>query len=416
MKICQVSAFFAPHTGGSERYAYELSKYIAQRGHEVHVYTSRLSKSDQAYEEKDGICIHRFVTPRVMWGINPLSVMMQGFLDEEFDVIHAHSYIFASSNQAALARLLRKTPLMLHLHGGIDAAIPPAGFSDRFKIYFKRAVYDKSIGRFTMGAADMVASVSKKDLQLAGQKFGVGRGRLRWIPNAVDTTRFHNGTHIGNWSQFPVEYANYRDGGNGDGYKLKDGSGNGDPAALGDYRTVVFIGRLEHWKGIMTFLKVAERITKHVKDVEFIVIGGGSLLSGLLGSGKFSNGRIRILGPMPHEKIAEILQKCEMMVLPSFMEGLPTVCLESLASEVPIVASNVGGVSEVVIENETGLLIPPGDVELCTKKVETLLKDEDLRLRMGRRGRVLVEQYYTWDRVTSRVQDAYQSLVSDNLT
>src|SRR5712692_10161330 len=113
----------------------------------------------------------------------------------------------------------------------------------------------------------------------------------------------------------------------------------------------------------MTFLKMAERVTKMVRDVEFIAVGGGSLLPSLKESGRYNGGRIRLLGQMPHERIAGILQKCTMLVLPSYMEGLPTVCLESLASEVPVVASAVGGVSEVVINNQTGLLIEPGDVD-----------------------------------------------------
>ncbi len=332
---------------------------------------------------------------------------MQGFMDEEFDVIHAHSYIFASSNQAALTRLFRRTPLMLHLHGGIDASVPPGGFSDRFKIHFKKAVYDRSIGKMTMAAADVVASVSKKDLELAEEYFGVPHEKLSWIPNAVDTVDFHNGTHDVSGRGFYEDKSGLIRERYATGPRVSRENGAELP---GESRTVAFIGRLEHWKGIMTFLRMAARISKMVRDVEFIAVGGGSLLAPLRESGRYEGRRIRLLGQIPHERIAGILQKCAMLVLPSYMEGLPTVCLESLASEVPVVASAVGGVSEVVINNQTGLLIQPGDVDSCTERVQFLLDDDGLRMEMGRKGRELIERYYTWNKVTDRVEDTYHGL------
>jgi glycosyltransferase involved in cell wall biosynthesis len=100
------------------------------------------------------------------------------------------------------------------------------------------------------------------------------------------------------------------------------------------------------------------------------------------------------------------------LILPSFIEGLPTVCLEALASGVPVVASNIGGTSEVVIEGETGYLRPPHDLESMSDCVVKLLRDDNLRNRMGQAGRKLVEDGYSWERIAELTEQLYERVAS----
>ena len=85
---------------------------------------------------------------------------------------------------------------------------------------------------------------------------------------------------------------------------------------------------------------------------------------------------VRFLGDVDHETVASLLRSTSVLILPSFVEGLPTVCLEALASGVPVVASSVGGTSEVVIEGKTGYLRPPDDLESMSECVVKLLRDD----------------------------------------
>ena len=117
-----------------------------------------------------------------------------------------------------------------------------------------------------------------------------------------------------------------------------------------------------------------------------------------------------IFGLVPHEKIPTILSKTSVLVLPSYTEGLPTVCLEALASEVPIVASNVGGISEVVLDGETGYLVSQITPHLFAEKVLKLLANEPLRNKMGKRGRKLVEQFYNWNYVIEKTEKIYETI------
>ena len=173
---------------------------------------------------------------------------------------------------------------------------------------------------------------------------------------------------------------------------------------------VVFIGRLEPWKGIEVFLEVAKLIKKERGDVTFSIVGDGSLRNYVETTAHSLNGKV--FGLVPHERIPNILSEASILVLPSYTEGLPTVCLEALAAEVPVVASNVGGTPEVVLDGETGYLIPPGNAHLCAEKVLRLLANENLRNKMGKRGRSLVEQFYTWNKIVEKTERIYE-LIGD---
>ena len=121
---------------------------------------------------------------------------------------------------------------------------------------------------------------------------------------------------------------------------------------------------------------------------------------------------VRFLGDVDHETVASLLRSTSVLILPSFVEGLPTVCLEALASGVPVVASNIGGTSEVVIEGSTGYLRPPDDLASMSDCVVKLLRDDHLRTRMGEAGRKLVEEAYSWQRIAELTERLYERVAS----
>lgn len=357
-----------PRTGGSEWYCQQLSKRLAERGHEVHVFTSMLDKTTPFNEEKDGFHIHRYPCAGIIWRVNPATFITHRLMNDKADVIHAHSYIFLTSNQVALTKKLTGVPFLLHLHGGIDWAPPTGNLSTHLLFHIKKRLYDPTLGKWTVQMADAVASVSKRDIELAKKLWGIDAKTIQWIPNAVDTDGF-NRDHCD------------------------------DPL------NVVFVGRLEAWKGVQVFLEVAKLVREERDDVDFSIVGDGSLMKYVR-----NNDHVKILGQVPHKMIPAIFSKASVLVLPSYMEGLSTVCLEALAAEVPVVASNVGGSPEVVINGETGYLFPPGNVHLCAEKILRLLADERLRRRLGRRGRSLVERSYTWEKVVEKTERLYQTI------
>jgi glycosyltransferase involved in cell wall biosynthesis len=322
------------------------------------------------------VAVHTRPALGVAFGVNPMVYVLPDLLRSDADVIHAHSYIYTTSNQAAIAARIRRRPFVLHMHG---ATYFRHGIADRktsSALFLKEKLYDKTIGRWTIGCADAIAAVSAFDMQQCRQTFDVSPDRLHLIPNAVDVEIFHP----------PV------------------GDGDRPP-------TVTFLGRLEQWKGANSFIQIARKVLHEVPEATFQMVGDGPLRHKLMMDARDLNGNIRFLGEVDHDRTPELLRQSSLLLLPSFIEGLPTSCLEALASGTAVVASDTGGVSEIIHDGETGFLCPRGNLDAFADRVVLLLRNPDLASRLGRNGRALVEDLYSWTRVAEVTERLYDSLV-----
>ena len=103
-------------------------------------------------------------------------------------------------------------------------------------------------------------------------------------------------------------------------------------------------------------------------------------------------------GRLQLREVAERLRDSDVLLVPSLMEGLPTVVLEALASGVPVVATDCGGVSEAMTDGREGLLVAPRDAEALARALERLWRDPALRARMGEAGRETATSRFELDR------------------
>ncbi len=132
------------------------------------------------------------------------------------------------------------------------------------------------------------------------------------------------------------------------------------PLELTQGLRLVFIGRLDPVKGVPVLFEALELVSNERDDITLRIIGGGSLKEDLEERAKFLNG-VEFLGYLSQQEVAREIEKADALVLPSFAEGLPVVYMEALASARPAIATDVAGVSELIVNDETGLLIKPGD-------------------------------------------------------
>jgi len=360
MKIGIISAFWGPaYPTGSGIYAYEIARRLAQ-DHEVHVFTSKLGNLKEVQPEK--FKLHVLRTYGLVWNMNPLVNVFTKLLRCSFDIIHVNSYIFFASNAAAFSRLLKKFKYVLHFHGGLNYC----GAPQRARLWIKENIYDRTVGLATVKFADAVLSVSKSDIPIIKKKFKVNAS---WCPIGVCTNKF----------------------------KFNKPSS----------RTVVYVGKLEKWKGAHLLLDIFEKVYDACSDVDFLVVGKGSLTK------KLANSKLplKIVGHVNHNLMPQIYSKAAITILPSFMEGLPTVCLESLASGVPVVASEVGDTPEIVLDGKTGFIVRPGDVKSFAEKIRILLEDKKLRFKMARAGREYIEKNFSYDRLVKNLYNFYQRLL-----
>jgi glycogen(starch) synthase len=116
--------------------------------------------------------------------------------------------------------------------------------------------------------------------------------------------------------------------------------------------------------------------------------------------------RITEVGFVDHTRVPAVLASLDVLALPSAYEEMGSVLTEAMASGLPVVASDVGGIPEIVRDGETGLLVPPGDVDALARALDRLVADPALRSRLaeGARDR---SQAYSWPHLAERVADLY---------
>lgn len=160
---------------------------------------------------------------------------------------------------------------------------------------------------------------------------------------------------------------------------------------------IAFVGRLDPVKGADLLLDALAALRPSHPGLTASFIGDGP-------QADHTRARARtlglddvttFLGAQPEEAVADLLQRADLLVLPSFAEGLPVVLMEAMATGLPVIASRIAGIPELVRDGENGLLIPAGDTVALTAAIDRLLTDPDLRLRMGQDGRATVLADFT---------------------
>jgi glycosyltransferase involved in cell wall biosynthesis len=184
------------------------------------------------------------------------------------------------------------------------------------------------------------------------------------------------------------------------------------------HRHLVIAGAIARHKGHDCFLRMAARLRPLVPDCRFHIVGSaltGSedfarelhVLAATLGLGDL----VRFWGFVPDDTLRDLMQAADLFVLPSVEEGFGLVLAESQACAVPVIATDMPPLNEVVRHGETGYLVPARDVEEFSRRSRLLLKDEALRVRMGQAG-VAWARSFSQAAFAARVQQIYDALLS----
>jgi glycosyltransferase involved in cell wall biosynthesis len=156
---------------------------------------------------------------------------------------------------------------------------------------------------------------------------------------------------------------------------------------------VAFVGRLDAVKGVTLLLDAFAKVRARHPAVRLTVAGDGPARERLevqardLGLSPV----VAFGGYLDEAAVARLLGTADVLVLPSFAEGLPVVLMEAMASRIPVIATQVAGVPELVQDGVSGFIVPPGDVDSLSNRLEQLLSDPALCARMGEAGRRRVE-------------------------
>ncbi len=374
LKIVQVTPFFGSRSyGGTERYVSNLSTELANRGHHIDVFTTKNSTKVPYQSYYKNMTVHRFYSPWNVFGINPACFMFHKMLQlKDIDVFHVHSYIYFTTIQAALTKLLKRTPLLLHIHGGVGRPPYKTGFLKEFAKLF----YDYTLGKFVLSQADIIASVSLQDSKLLEKTIHSNLNRIIIVNNAINPEDFPEISPV-----------------------------------LQKEIVISYVGDLEPWKGIPYYSKVINRVLKQTENISFWFVGDGSLYSAL--KDKFEKEkRVKLFGAVDYNEIPKILEKTHILVQPSFWEGSPTTIIEAMAMGIPVVASNIGDIPRLLNSGGDGILFEAGDEDQLEEIILNAAKNYDELVDTARKARSKIRKDFAFRNVTNQIEDLYYKLVS----
>jgi glycosyltransferase involved in cell wall biosynthesis len=194
------------------------------------------------------------------------------------------------------------------------------------------------------------------------------------------------------------------------------------PADLGQFgippgsRTVLFVGRLDPQKGPFVLMAAARELLPRHGDLHVLLVGDGPLAENLrkwIARENLSD-RVHLAGR--RNDVAPLMRAAEIFVLPSLWEGLPNVILEAMAAGIPVVASRVEGISDLLIDDRTGLIVPPNSAPDLVEAIGRLLADPQHAHQMGHSAQQYVRTEFAWEGVVAKYAALYRELLGETGT
>lgn len=374
MRICHVSGeFYDTRSGGIGTQVYMLTQKLAALGHEVDVvaYYSGTPK----YSEEVRFKVYRTplsglaVWKHFKWGKDASALVNRLYRESRYDVVHVHM----------------DTAMGYPIFHGIDVPMVST-----FHLMFTESVRNarglqKLLGRLRLRNILICAEKSEKVIvvneplieELA--KLGVKREKMVFIPNSVDTSFFSINKNPETRKKYKIAH---------------------------DDVMILFVGRLDHQKGLEYLVKAAKALDRRFK-VFIVGSGEGEYKRRLLNMAEGSE-NIIFTGPLFDDDLKEIYASSDIFVLPSLFEGMPTVLLEAMASGLPIIASDIPSVAPLV-KPEFGALVKPKDSAGLSQAITRLGTSEDLH-EMGRKAREEAGRY-DLNRTVKDIINIYEEVV-----
>jgi 2-deoxystreptamine N-acetyl-D-glucosaminyltransferase/2-deoxystreptamine glucosyltransferase len=180
-------------------------------------------------------------------------------------------------------------------------------------------------------------------------------------------------------------------------------------------RIVLYVGRVAHEKGWKTFVEVAARLVDR-GDLHFLVLGDGPQRKAMeLAARRVGlDGRFHVTGFVSHRVVPAVMRRANVLLMPSLHEELGGTVLEATAAGVPVVASAVGGLVDVLTDGRTALLCRPGDVESFTSATRRLVDNPTEGRRLVRTARAEILGSFTPDSVLPSVIEVYRAVLAEN--
>jgi glycosyltransferase involved in cell wall biosynthesis len=174
---------------------------------------------------------------------------------------------------------------------------------------------------------------------------------------------------------------------------------------------IALIGHLGVEKGHIFFLESAKIILENNPETRFVIIGDGYMKDELIDKTRQMGIEDHVIFTGFRRDIPDIMNAIDILVLPSVNEGMPMVILEAMSASKPVVATKVGGIPEIIVDGETGYLVPPYDANRLAEAVLKLIDDPEKAKDFGNAGFKRMKTYFSADQMADKTQNLYESLI-----
>jgi glycogen(starch) synthase len=386
MKIGTLTWEFPPRVvGGIARHCEGLAKALVKQNHEVHLFTLDFPGSPN-YEEMDGVKVYRASTELGHPNFLTWVLLFNHFLTKrmadvihqvDFDVMHVHDWLAAFSGISF--KHYMKKPMVLTVHSTEVGRAQGLHSPDSFSI--------NGIEWWSMYEADrvIVCSQSMKD-EICGH-FNLPQDKVDVIPNAIDATKYQTSVDRG-------------------AVRQRYGVGYGE-------KLILCVGRLVPQKGVEYFIRAIPSIARRYPEAKFIIVGEGWSRDILEAEARASgqNRKIQFTGFASDQEVIDLMTSADVLVVPSIYEPFGIVALEGMATGVPVVASKVGGLAEVIDHDQTGIFVYLKNPESIAWGIDRVLSDPDHARWLTENAKEKLHKAYSWEAVAMKTVNVYRKVV-----
>jgi glycosyltransferase involved in cell wall biosynthesis len=365
---------FPPFSGGIGYYVYNLAQTLLHRGHGIKIVT-RGTANRTARREVDGIDVF-YATFLPLY---PFHLGIHGYfvnkivksLACEVQIFHLHSPLPPPIHTSV--------PIVTTVHtpSKVDARYHEVVDFYSFAERLQSEIFYPPVEQKLFKLSNLITSVSSS-VSRELEEYGLNPNEIKVVGNGVNEKIFTPNPKVGDKKKY-----------------------------------ILFTGVLRARKGIFDFIECGAYVCKERPDVKFVICGDGPFLSNAIEMVKQKKlqDQIIFLGHVSRLKLIKTYQNALAQIVPSHYEGLPTVMLEGMACGLPVIATKVGGNSEVIVHGQNGFLVPPRDPKNMSRYVLKLLDDSRLREKIGSSARLTIEKFFSWNKIADNILDCYESVL-----
>lgn len=360
--------------------------YFLQQGYEVEICCSPGQEVEELKQQ--GYVIHPIIIERKikpLSNLNSIIKLTKLIKKNNYDLVHLHTPI-----ASVLGRIAAK-------FAGTKRIIYTAhGFYFHENMSPSQYLFYHTIEKTTAMITDLILTQSNEDLSTA-IKTGIGdKNKVRYLGNGVDIKKF-------NKTQLNYQHQQ----------QLKTELNLPENALI-----IAMTGRITAEKGYQELIEALAELKQQFNHIHLLVIGGqlsserDAFQIELYNLIEKKNLQDSVTFTGLRSDIRELLGLADIFTLPSYREGLPRSILEAMAMELPVVTTDIRGCREAVVNNKTGLIVPPKDSKKLAEALGQLLANQEMRINFGQAGKQRIIDNFDENFVFQRLKESYEFLVS----